>query len=112
LTDRSPCETASNALYGIARRLFKSPNTVASWSLHFVARSGLDRLVVFGNAIIVVVDATSVDDLAVVDRDAIGLGADRLARRRIDIGPDAGRPAGPLRIMKRPRHAHVLQIRG
>src|SRR5215510_9968172 len=66
----------------------------------------LDRLVGFGGAVVVVLDAAAVDDRVAVDGEAIGLGAERLAHHRIEIGPDASGPvhAGGLAARRGDTH--------
>jgi hypothetical protein len=52
-----------------------------------------DRLVGLGSAVVFGLGAAPVDDGAAADGDAIGLGAQRLARGGSKLGPDASGPA-------------------
>src|SRR5206468_2943303 len=74
--------------------------------------SELDRLVGFGGAVVVVLDAAAVDDGVAIDGDAIGLGAQRLAHHGIKVGPDAGGPVQAGRLAARRGDAHARRLRG
>jgi hypothetical protein len=70
-----------------------------------------DRLVGLGCAVVFGFGATPVDDGAAADGDAIGLGAQRLARGGSKFGPDAGGPARALRLVQRRRDLHLARVR-
>jgi len=69
-----------------------------------------NRLVAFEGAGVLGFGASTVDDDAAADRDAIGFLAERFAHGGGQFGPDARRPAKTAEIVARRRDPHLLRI--
>src|SRR5665213_1640358 len=71
---------------------------------------GLDWRVAFGVAGVFGLDAAPVENDAFADGDAIGLGAQRFAVGRRQLGPDTGGPAQSVQVVARRRDLHIPWI--
>src|SRR3984893_8524872 len=111
-TSRSPLATQS----GLPERLENSVGAEAQFEGQhqrtvYHSNRALDRLIAFGCAAILGLDAAAIDDDAARDRDAVGLRAERLAvgRRQLQ-GPDAGGPALSAEVAARRRYLNLPGI--
>src|SRR5207237_7778242 len=78
---------------------------------HAFPDHALDRLIAFGCAGVVGVNAPAVDDDAAGYRDAVGLRAQGLAVRGCELqGPDAGRPVLSVEVAMRRRYLNLGRI--